>query len=83
MVADTGAEMTVVDDLVGGKMACKAAVVELVMGDNSIVRYMNLQDFEHSNVEFPDRSGSDWQRCRLALDSGQLGQPADQGLPRC
>ena len=52
IVADTGAEMTVVDDLVGGNDGLQSAVVELVMGDNSIVRYMNLQDFEPSTWNF-------------------------------
>lgn len=52
LVADQGAEVTVVDDLVGGKDGMQSSVVELVMLDNSVVRYMNLQDFDHSTWNF-------------------------------
>ena len=52
LVADTGAEVTVVDDLLGGENGLQSSVVELWLGDNSIVRYMNLQDFEHSTWNF-------------------------------
>jgi Fe-S cluster assembly protein SufD len=52
LVADEGAEVTVVDDLLGGKDGLQSAVVELYMSDNSIVRYMNLQDYEHSTWNF-------------------------------
>ena len=52
IVVEEGAEVTVVDDLLGGKDGLQSAVVELWQGDNSIVRYMNLQDFDHSNWNF-------------------------------
>ncbi|MCX6044841.1 MAG: Fe-S cluster assembly protein SufD [Chloroflexi bacterium] len=52
LVADKGAEVTVVDDLLGGKDALQSSVVELVMADNSVVRYMNLQDFDHTTWNF-------------------------------
>ncbi|MBX3012489.1 MAG: Fe-S cluster assembly protein SufD [Caldilineaceae bacterium] len=52
LVADEGAEVTVVDDLIGGKDALQSSVVEIIMKDNSIVRYMNLQDFDHSTWNF-------------------------------
>ncbi len=52
LVADTGAEVTVVDDLLGGKEGLQASVVELFLGENSVVRYMNLQDFDHSTWNF-------------------------------
>jgi Fe-S cluster assembly protein SufD len=52
LVAEEGAEVTVVDDLLGGKDGLQSAVVELYMSDNSIVRYMNLQDFDHSTWNF-------------------------------
>lgn len=52
LVADTGAEVTVVDELLGGKDGLQGSVVELWLGDNSIVRYMNLQDFDHSTWNF-------------------------------
>ncbi len=52
LVADPGANVTVVDDLLGGKDGLQSAVVELVLGDNSVVRYMNLQDYDHSTWNF-------------------------------
>ena len=52
LVAEQGAEVTVVDDLLGGKDGMQSSVVELVMADNSVVRYMNLQDFDHSTWNF-------------------------------
>ena len=52
LVADEGAEVTVVDDLLGGKNGLQSSVVELYLGDNSVVRYMNLQDFDHSAWNF-------------------------------
>jgi len=52
LVADAGAEVTVVDDLLGGKNGMQSSVVELVMGDNSVVRYLNLQDFDHTTWNF-------------------------------
>ena len=52
LVAEEGAEVTVVDDLLGGKDGLQSSVVELIVGDNSVVRYMNLQDFDHSTWNF-------------------------------
>ncbi|HMN27936.1 MAG TPA: Fe-S cluster assembly protein SufD [Caldilineaceae bacterium] len=52
VVAEQGAEVTVVDDLIGGQDGLQSAVVEIVMHDNSIVRYMNLQDFDHTAWNF-------------------------------
>lgn len=52
LVADEGAEVTLVDDLVGGKDGLQSAVVELYLHNNSVVRYMNLQDYEHSTWNF-------------------------------
>lgn len=52
LIAEEGAEVTVVDDLIGGKNGLQSTVVELIMKDNSIVRYMNLQDFDHSTWNF-------------------------------
>jgi Fe-S cluster assembly protein SufD len=52
LVADQGADVTVVDDLLGGKNGLQSEVVELYLGDNSIVRYVNLQDFDHSTWNF-------------------------------
>ncbi len=52
LVAESGADVTVVDDLIGGKDGLQSGVVELLLGDNSIVRYMNLQDFDHSTWNF-------------------------------
>ncbi len=36
----------------GARMACRARLSNCIMGDNSIVRYMNLQDFDHSTWNF-------------------------------
>lgn len=52
LVAEEGADVTVVDDLLGGKDGLQSAVVELYLHDNSVVRYMNLQDFEHTTWNF-------------------------------
>ncbi|MFN8490809.1 MAG: Fe-S cluster assembly protein SufD [Caldilineaceae bacterium] len=52
LVAEQGAQVTVVDDLVGGKDGFQSSVVELIMENNSVVRYMNLQDFDHSTWNF-------------------------------
>jgi len=52
LIAEEGAEVTVVDDLLGGENGMQSAVVELIQRDNSIVRYMNLQDFDHSLWNF-------------------------------
>ncbi len=52
IVAEEGSEVTVVDDLLGGKDGMQSAVVELIQKDNSVVRYMNLQDFDHSLWNF-------------------------------
>lgn len=52
VVVEEGAEVTVVDDLLGGKEALQAAVVEIVVGDNAVVRYLNLQDFDHTTWNF-------------------------------
>jgi Fe-S cluster assembly protein SufD len=52
LVAEEGSEVTVVDDLVGGVKGFQSSVVELLVRDNSVVRYMNLQDFDHSLWNF-------------------------------
>lgn len=52
LIAEAGAEVTVVDDLLGGKESLQASVVELIQRDNSTVRYMNLQDFDHTTWNF-------------------------------
>ncbi|MEZ4865908.1 MAG: Fe-S cluster assembly protein SufD [Caldilineaceae bacterium] len=52
LIAEEGAEVTVVDDLIGGKDGLQSTVVELILRDNSTVRYMNLQDFDHSTWNF-------------------------------
>ncbi len=52
LVTEKGAEITVVDDLVGAADGLQVGVVELVIGDSSVVRYMNLQDFEHTAWNF-------------------------------
>lgn len=52
LVAEEGAEVTVVDDLLGGEDGMQSEVVELIQRDNSVVRYMNLQDFDHSLWNF-------------------------------
>lgn len=52
IVAEEGAEVTVVDDLLGGEHALQSSVVEIVQHANSVVRYMNLQDFDHTTWNF-------------------------------
>ena len=52
LVTETGAEITLVDDLLGAKDGLQVGVVELVVGNSSVVRYMNLQDFDHSAWNF-------------------------------
>ncbi len=52
VVAETGANVTVVDDLLGAKDGMQCDAVEIIMGDNSVVRYVNLQDFDHSAWNF-------------------------------
>lgn len=52
VVTEEGAEVTVVDDLLGAKDGLQASVVELIIGASSVVRYMNLQDFDHSAWNF-------------------------------
>jgi Fe-S cluster assembly protein SufD len=52
VVTEAGAEVTVVDDLLGAREGLQASVVELLIGDSSVVRYMNLQDFDHSAWNF-------------------------------
>jgi len=52
VVTEQGAEVTVVDDLLGAKDGLQASVVELIIGAGSVVRYMNLQDFDHSAWNF-------------------------------
>lgn len=52
LITEEGAEVTVVDDLIGGKDGMQSTVVELILKNNSKVRYMNLQDFDHSTWNF-------------------------------
>lgn len=52
IIVERGAEVTVVDDLLGGQNGLQSSVIELLVGDNSVVRYMNLQDFHHTNWNF-------------------------------
>ena len=52
LVTETGSEITLVDDLLGAKDGLQVGVVELLIGDSSVVRYMNLQDFDHSAWNF-------------------------------
>jgi len=52
VVAEEGAEVTVVDDLLGGEKGFQSSVVEIIQGKNSVVRYMNLQDYEHTHWNF-------------------------------
>jgi len=52
VVAEAGAQVTVVDDLLGGEDGLQSSVVELQVGANAVVRYMNLQDFEHTTHNF-------------------------------
>ena len=52
LVAEEGAEVTLVDDFMGAENALQATVVELILKDNAQVRYMNLQDFKHTAWNF-------------------------------
>lgn len=52
LVTETGAEITLVDDLLGAAKGLQVGVVELVIGDSSVVRYLNLQDLDHSAWNF-------------------------------
>ncbi len=52
LIAETGAEVTLVDDLIGGENAMQSSVVELIVKDNATVRYLNLQDFDFSTWNF-------------------------------
>lgn len=52
LIAEEGAEVTVVDDLLGGTNGMQSSVVEIIQRNNSTVRYMNLQDFDHSAWSF-------------------------------
>ncbi len=52
LIAGEGAEVTLVDDLIGGEDAMQSSVVELIVKDNATVRYMNLQDFDFSTWNF-------------------------------
>jgi len=52
LVTETGSEITLVDDLLGAKDGLQVGVVELVVGNSSVVRYLNLQDFDHSAWNF-------------------------------
>ncbi len=52
LIAEPGSEVTVVDDLVGGIKGMQSSAVELLVRDNATVRYMNLQDFDHSLWNF-------------------------------
>ncbi len=52
LVAEEGADVTVVDDLLGAENALQAGVVELILRDTAKVRYMNLQDFKHTAWNF-------------------------------
>lgn len=52
VVTEQGAEVTVVDDLLGAKDGLQVSVVELIVGASAVMRYMNLQDFEHSAWNF-------------------------------
>ena len=52
LITEAGAEVTVVDDLLGARDGMQVGVVELIIGDSSVVRYMNLQDFDHSAWNF-------------------------------
>ncbi len=52
LVAEEGAEVTLVDDLMGADNAFQATVVELILKDNAHVRYINLQDFKHTAWNF-------------------------------
>ncbi len=52
LVAEEGAEVTLVDDFMGAENSLQATVVELILKDNAQVRYMNLQDFKHTAWNF-------------------------------
>lgn len=52
LIAEEGAEITLVEDLLGGVNGLQSAVVELHLGNNTVARYMNLQDFDHSAWNF-------------------------------
>jgi Fe-S cluster assembly protein SufD len=52
LITEQGAQVTLVDDLLGGKQGLQSSVIELYVGDNSVVRYMNLQDFDHTTWNF-------------------------------
>ena len=52
LVAAEGAEVTLVDDLMGAENAFQATVVELILKDNAQVRYINLQDYKHTAWNF-------------------------------
>ncbi len=52
LIAGEGAEVTLVDDLIGGENAMQSSVVELIVKDNATVRYLNLQDFDFSTWNF-------------------------------
>ena len=52
VVTEESAQVTVVDDLVGGQQGLQSSVVELHLGDNSVVRYLNLQDYDHTLWNF-------------------------------
>ena len=52
LVAEESAEVTVVDDLLGAKDGLQVGVVELYLADNAVVRYVNLQDFDHTAWNF-------------------------------
>lgn len=52
LVAEEGAEVTLVDDLMGAENAFQATVVELILKDNAQVRYINLQDYQHTAWNF-------------------------------
>ena len=52
LVAEEGAEVTVVDELLGAENGLQAGVVELIVKDNAKVRYIYLQDFAHTAWNF-------------------------------
>lgn len=52
LVAEESAEVTLVDDLLGAENGFQSSVVELIARDNAVVRYMNLQDFDHTAWNF-------------------------------
>ena len=81
LVAEEGAEVTVVDDLLGAENAFQASVVELFLKDNARVPLYEFAGFQAHRLELPHGAGGDGQRFRPALDPGELGQPPDQSLP--